>query len=70
MTKAEIAATVDQLSIEERTYMKAYIKMKELVGDPDYRAEMSRRLNAVKAGKGVDQDQVVDLHNRLSKNGL
>ena len=33
MTKAEIAATVDSLNDEERTYLSAYLKVKQLITD-------------------------------------
>ena len=70
MTKAEIAAFVDGFSEEERTYAKAYIKMKELVSDPEYREEASRRLKEMKAGKGVSSEQFLELNSKLNDCGL
>ena len=70
MTKAEIAATVDSLNDEERTYLGVYLKMKQLMSDETFKQEVSRRYKAIKAGQAVSSEQVKDLHDRLTKSGL
>ena len=70
MTKAEIAATVDSLNDEERTYLSVYLRMKQLISDKFFRQEASNRYKTMKAGQAISSDQVKDLHNRLTQNGL
>ena len=70
MNKAEIAATVDSLNDEERTYLGVYLKMKQLMSDETFKQEVSRRYKAIKAGQAVSSEQVKDLHDRLTKSGL
>ena len=70
MNKAEIAATVDSLNDEERTYLSAYLKMKQFMSDETFKQEVSKRYKTMKAGQTVSSEQVKDLHNRLTKSGL
>jgi hypothetical protein len=70
MNRAELAATVDELNEDERSYLSAYLKMKERISDASYAREMSSRLKAMQSGREVQRDQVLDLHGRLSENGL
>ena len=70
MTKAELVAAVDELTEDERSYLSAYLKMKERLSDAAYRQEMSSRLKSMQAGHAVDRDQVLELHGHLADNGL
>ncbi|MEM7790579.1 MAG: hypothetical protein AAF546_04190 [Verrucomicrobiota bacterium] len=70
MNRAELAATVDELSEDERSYLSAYLKMKKHINDASYSHEMSTRLKAMRSGYEVQRDEVLDLHSRLSENGL
>ncbi len=70
MNRGQLAATVDQLSEDERSYLSAYLKMKERISDASYAREMSSRLKAMQSGREVRRDEVLDLHNRLSESGL
>ena len=70
MTKTEIAATVDSLNDEERSYLSVYLKMKQLMSDEIFKQEVSKRYKTMKAGQAVPSEQVKDLHNRLTQNGL
>ena len=70
MSKAEIAATVDSLNDEERTYLSVYLKMKQLMSEETFKQEVSKRYKTMKAGQAVSSEQVKDLHNRLTKSGL
>lgn len=70
MTKAELVAAVDELTEDERSYLSAYLKMKDRLGDGAYRREMSSRLKSMQAGHAVGRDQVLELHGHLSDNGL
>ena len=65
-----LTATVDKLSEDERSYLSAYLKMKERVSDSQYAREMNSRLKAMQSGHEVQRDEVLDLHGRLAKNGL
>lgn len=70
MTKAELVAAVDELTENERSYLRAYLKMKERLSDAAYRQEMSSRLKSMQAGQWVGRDQVLELHGHLADNGL
>ena len=70
MNRAELAATVDELNEDERSYLSAYLKMKERISDASYAREMSSRLKSMQSGHEVQRGEVLDLHNRLSKSGL
>ena len=70
MNRSELAATVDELSQDERSYLSAYLKMKERIRDASYVREMSSRLQAMRSGHEVQRDEVLDLHSRLSRSGL
>lgn len=70
MNRAELAATVDELSEDERSYLSAYLKMKERMCDATFANEMTSRLKAMQSGHEVQRDQVLDIHGRLSENGL
>jgi len=70
MNRTELAAAVDELTADERSYLSAYLKMKERISDASYAREMSSRLKAMQSGHEVRRDQVLDLHSRLSESGL
>lgn len=70
MNRTELAATVDELTADERSYLSAYLKMKERISDTTYAREMSTRLKTMQSGYAVQRDEVLDLHSRLSKSGL
>ena len=70
MTKAEIAATVDSLNDEERTYLSAYLKVKQLIADEIFKQTTSKQYKAMKKGQAISSDQVRELHKRLVENGL
>lgn len=70
MNRTELAATVDEMTADERSYLSAYLKMKERISDASYAHEMSIRLKAMQSGREVQRDQVLDLHDRLSASGL
>lgn len=70
MNRAELAAKVDELTDDERSYLSAYLKMKERLSNASFADEMSRRLKAMQSGHAVQRDQVLDLHSRLSDSGL
>jgi len=70
MDRTQLASTVDALSEGERSYLSAYLKMKERISDTTYVREMSSRLKSMQSGHEVKRAEVLDLHKRLSENGL
>ena len=70
MTKAEIAATVEELTSEERAYMSACIKVKQLIEDESFRQRVSDEYKSMQAGNGLSSDEFLELHDRLSDKGL
>ena len=70
MEKAELAKTVESLEPDERVFLSVYLKAMDLKDNPDYRREMSRRLNDIRDGNGVSSATVKEIHNYLSDKGL
>ena len=70
MDRTELAATVDKLTVDERCYLSAYLKMKDRMSDVSYAREMNNRLKTMQSGRAVPRDEVLDLHGRLSGHGL
>lgn len=61
---------MDALNEEERTYLGAYLKMKQLLKDESFKQEVSKNYKAMQAGESVSSEQLKELHNRLSESGL
>jgi RimJ/RimL family protein N-acetyltransferase len=69
MSVTEIKRAVDNLSVEERLELADYLRRSHKQDDPQWQAEIGRRLDACLQGKGHAADQVIALHDRLSSEG-
>ena len=67
MSYEEMRAGLASLSKEEREQLALDLRMFALLDDPDYRAEISRRIADYKAGKFVTSDE---LHRLVAARGL
>ena len=70
MLKNEVKETVDGLGKEERTFLEAYLKVKNLTEDGNFKNQVSIRLNEMKEGSALSSSQLKDLEQSLSDNGL
>jgi hypothetical protein len=69
MSLAEVKACVAGMSIEDRLEIAALIAHLNRAEDPDYQAELERRLSAMDAGKTTDLSTLERLHKDLSAKG-
>ena len=69
MSLAEVKASVAEMSIEERLDVAALIAHLNRAEDPDYRAELDRRLSAMDAGRKTPATELERLHDDLSRKG-
>ena len=59
MSIAELKITADQLSDEERTWLRAYLNTLEKVKNPGFLAEIARRRRDIESGNGVASEKVL-----------
>ena len=70
MLKNEVKKTVDGLGKAERTFLEAYLKVKNLTEDENFKNEAGIRLKKMKEGSALSSSQLKDLDQSLSDNGL
>ena len=70
MLKKEVKETVDSLGKEERIFLEAYLKVKNLTEDENFKNQASICLNEMKEGSTLSSSQLKDLEQSLSTNGL
>jgi len=66
---AEIKASVTGMTVEERLEIAALIAHLNRVDDPDYLAELDRRMAAMDAGRKHSSEKVIELHDQLKHQG-
>ena len=69
MSVAELKRAVDLLSIEDRLELAEYLRRTSKQDDPQWQAEIGRRLDACLQGKGRQTKELLALHDRLSAEG-
>jgi len=69
MSVAELKRAVDALSLEERLDLADYMSWRSKQDDPQWEAELARRLDRCLEGKGHTADELMALHKRLSADG-
>jgi DNA primase catalytic subunit len=69
MSVAELKRAVDTLSLEERLELADYLRGRSEQDDPEWEAELGRRLDRCLEGKGHTADELLALHERLSADG-
>lgn len=69
MSVAELKRAVDLLSVDERLELAEYLRRASKQDDPQWQAEIGRRLDACLQSKGHNAEELLALHDRLSANG-
>lgn len=69
MSVAELKRAVDELTAEERLDLAAYLNWQTLKSDPEWQAELGRRLDRTLAGQGYSAAVLKETHDRLSSEG-
>ena len=66
MSVAELKDAVDRLSEDDRLELAAYLRRRAKQDDPQWQAEMGRRLDGCLKGEGHSAEELHQLHDRLS----
>ena len=69
MSVTELKQHVEKLSSEERLELAEYLRWRSRQDDPDWPAEIGRRLNRCLAGQGHSAEELLGLHDKLSADG-
>ena len=69
MSLAEVKASVTAMNVEERLEVAALIAHLNRAEDPEYRAELERRMAAMDAGRKVSEAQLEAVHEALKRQG-
>ncbi len=70
MTTAEIKASIDRMTDDERFVATAYLKHLAQQDDPAYQALLAARMQRMDAGKKVTVEQAHRIHQTLEAEGL
>ena len=70
MSFAEIKASIDRMSDEERFFAAAYLQHRAQANDPAYQAVLSERMKRMDAGQKVTLEQAQRIHDSLAAEGL
>ncbi len=65
MTIAEIKTAIQEMSLEEKLELEAYVKASTLVESPSFRAEMHARQQEVQSGVSFPSKQLREIHEQL-----
>ena len=69
MSLAEVKTSVAAMSIEERLDVAAFIAHLNRAEDPEYRAELDRRMACIDSGRKTPSNELERLHEDLSRKG-
>jgi hypothetical protein len=69
MSFAEVKQSIEEMSVEERLEVAALITQLNRVDDPEYRAELDRRMSAMDKGRKYSEPALQRLHEELVKKG-
>jgi hypothetical protein len=69
MSVAELKQVVETLTPEGRLELSEYLRWRSKRDDPEWQAEIGRRLDRSLAGQGHSSEAVLQLHDRLSTEG-
>jgi len=70
MSRTEAIEAVDSLSREDREYVEAYLRARNLSEDEQFRLDNSQRLKEMKTGRGFRSEEIQQLHQTLKAKGL
>jgi hypothetical protein len=66
MSVAELKNAVENLTEDERLELAEYLRWRARKDDPEWQAELARRVDRCVAGRGHSAEELSALHNRLS----
>jgi hypothetical protein len=69
MSLAEVKTSVAAMSIDERLDVAAFIAHLNRAEDPEYRAELDRRMADMDSGRKTTASELERLHEDLSRKG-
>ena len=69
MSLAELKQEIDGLTATERTELLHYLREKWRRDDPEWRAELDRRVNEVQGGLYVTKEELEERHARRVAEG-
>jgi hypothetical protein len=69
MSFAELKEKVAELTEEERLDLESWLVTLRLTNDPEWLAEMDRRMAGMDAGKKITQEEVMRIHQELLAKG-
>ena len=67
MSLAELKQAVESLTPDERLELATYLRWRNRKDDPNWQGEIGNRLEATLAGQGHSQEELLKLHDRLSR---
>jgi len=67
---AEIKASIDRMTEEERFFAAAYLQHRAQACDPAYQALLSERMQRMDAGQKVTLEKAQRIHDALEAEGL
>ena len=65
MNVAVIKDSIAQMTLDERREVSAFISHLNSVQDPEFMAELGRRMDQMQAGQETGEEQLEALHRRL-----
>jgi hypothetical protein len=69
MSLAEVKTSVAAMSLDERLDVAAFIARLNRAEDPEYRAELDRRMADMDSGRKTTASELERLHEDLSRQG-
>jgi DNA-binding transcriptional MerR regulator len=69
MSLAEVKTSVEAMSIDDRLDVAAFIAHLNRAEDPEYRAELDRRMAEMDSGRKTPASELERLHEDLSRKG-
>ena len=69
MSLAEVKTSIAKMSVEERLEVAALIVHLNRAEDPDYQAELERRMSAMDGGRKAQLASLEQIHKELSSEG-
>ena len=69
MSVAELKQAVEALSADERLELAEYLRWRSRKDDPEWQAEIGRRLDRCLSGQGHTAEELQVLHDKLSAEG-
>ena len=70
MSTAELMAHADNLNLEERGVLAAYLLYLRQKDDMEHRRELGRRVDRMAAGSSISMEKVKELHEELVRRGV